>query len=48
MSPETQVYYQNGMTISGGHDRVSLTWPENLLRLTRQENIMLEKVDGEE
>ena len=22
MSPETQVYYQNGMTISGGHDRV--------------------------
>jgi len=22
MSPETQVYYQNGMTISGGYDRV--------------------------
>lgn len=22
MSPETQVYYQNGMTISGGHDRI--------------------------
>lgn len=22
MSPEQQVYYQNGMTISGGHDRI--------------------------
>jgi hypothetical protein len=22
MSPDTQVYYQNGMTISGGHDRI--------------------------
>ena len=49
MSPETQVYYQNGLTISGGLTGSTLTWPAKSSTIdTAGEHRGTQKVDGEE